>query len=149
MRQARHYKGSLVNEATRWGSHLTADFITTSGDGLKGVKGYRHIFVVGDLWSGLWHAYPTKSRAAEEVATCLKEFCGERGATQVHALYSDCGKEILSCLRHFGILHTGGQPGIKKSNALVVSRNARVQETMRTLLDSAGLPSCFWSYVAP
>ena len=89
MRQARHYKGSFENESTRWGSHLAADFITTTGGGLKGLKGYRHIFVIGDLWSGLWHAYPTKTRQTEDVAACFQEFCGDLQAMNVHTLYSD------------------------------------------------------------
>ena len=42
-----------------------------------------------------------------------------------------------------------GQPGIKNPNAVVENRNRGVQETMRVLLDSAGLPSSFWPCAAP
>ena len=38
---------------------------------------------------------------------------------------------------------------MKKANALVEQRNRDVQATARVLLDTAGLPTCFWPFAAP
>ena len=139
---ARHYKGAFVNEAERWGSHLTADFITSKNDALLGIKGKKHLFVIGDLYSGLWHAFPTETRTTAETVECFKMFVGQKH-NEIFQMYSDSGKEIIKMLNEFHILARHGQPGISRANAVVERRNREVQMTARVLLDAAGLPSCF------
>eukprot|EP00974_Lingulodinium_polyedra_P130978 11215911-Lingulodinium_polyedra.AAC.1 len=67
-------KGSFRIEAERWGGHLTADYVASKGDVLVGLKRFKNVFVVRDIFSGLYHAFPTKSRTAEDTIECCETF---------------------------------------------------------------------------
>ena len=104
-------KGSFVNEATAWGSHITADFIVAESDRMRGVDGSRDIFVIRDHFTGLKHAYPCPDRQVENVVTCIKSFLGP-DASRVHELYSDAGKELIAAAKEIGAISRTSQPGI-------------------------------------
>merc|ERR1711884_432145 len=125
---ARHYKGSFTNESVWWGSHLTADWIASKEDSMLGVGKMKHLFVIGDLWSGLWHAFPTRDRTTESASLCFKECVGARHL-EVHQLYSDYGREIKKAMRMANVLSRIAQPGDKKSNSLVERHNREIEST--------------------
>eukprot|EP00974_Lingulodinium_polyedra_P112453 10878977-Lingulodinium_polyedra.AAC.1 len=64
--------GSFQNEARAWCEHLTADYITSKGDHMLGVDGYKHVFVIRDVWPGMCHAFPTQTRYFEETVEVFK-----------------------------------------------------------------------------
>ena len=86
MRNIRRYKGAFENRATRWGQHLTADHIASVHENMLGITGDKSAFVVMDLYSGLKHLYPVKTKDAQDTAASLRHFAGDR---KVDVLYSD------------------------------------------------------------
>eukprot|EP00969_Alexandrium_andersonii_P116975 5173119-Alexandrium_andersonii.AAC.1 len=141
-------KGSFVSEATRFGAHLTCDFIASKSDFMEGIHGARDVFVVHDVWSGLLHAYATPDRYAENIIEVMKMLAGDH-VWNIHKMYSDCGKAIVSAMKHYHILTQHGQPDVSKSNAIAERANRTVLEMTRALLGLAGLPACFRSEAAP
>eukprot|EP00974_Lingulodinium_polyedra_P110806 10716760-Lingulodinium_polyedra.AAC.1 len=104
---------------------------------MVGVSGYRSVFVIRDIFSGLYHAFPTKSRTAEgTIVECFKTFVGlkEKG---VFKLYSDMGRKISVCAKSFHVLRQHGTPGIHRSSAVIERANREVIDRARTVLDQA------------
>ena len=82
MRNKRKLHGSFKGLADAWGDHLTADHITSQKDAMLGITGDRDAFMVKDLYSGLKHLYPTKSKNAEDTQLALQNFIGMQGGGQ-------------------------------------------------------------------
>eukprot|EP00974_Lingulodinium_polyedra_P039299 3767280-Lingulodinium_polyedra.AAC.1 len=66
------HRGSFQIEATRWGEHLTADYIASKSELMLGVDGSKHAFVIRDIFSGLCHAFPTRTRTTEDTVEHFK-----------------------------------------------------------------------------
>eukprot|EP00969_Alexandrium_andersonii_P254613 11254056-Alexandrium_andersonii.AAC.1 len=66
MMQPPRHSGSFHIDADRCGSHLTWDVIASKLDYMAGMHGARDVFVVKDIYSGLCHAFATKSRHEHE-----------------------------------------------------------------------------------
>ena len=140
-----HRKGSVQVDATHWGSHLVADYIVSKQDFMIGVGGYKHIFVIRDLFSRFLAAFATKTQSTEELVVHFKRFVGPR-ELDVHMLYSDMGKEIMAAMHQFKVFNRHPQPGQSKGNALAERANRQIIEVSRTLLEHAGMPVCFWPW---
>eukprot|EP00974_Lingulodinium_polyedra_P116146 11158051-Lingulodinium_polyedra.AAC.1 len=65
-------RGNFQSDAKAWCEHLSADFITSKEDHMLGVGGYKHVFLIKDLWSGMCHAFPTKRRTTEDTIEVFK-----------------------------------------------------------------------------
>eukprot|EP00974_Lingulodinium_polyedra_P022213 2145871-Lingulodinium_polyedra.AAC.1 len=85
---------------------------------MLGVDGYKHVFVIRDMWSGMCHAFPTKTRYTEETVEAFKTFVGSN-PNHVFKLYSDMGREIIATLKDYHVLHQHGVPGIHQTNAVI------------------------------
>eukprot|EP00969_Alexandrium_andersonii_P185557 8199655-Alexandrium_andersonii.AAC.1 len=147
MQPPRH-SGSFHVDAERFGSHLTCDFIASKLDHMAGIHGARDVFVVKDIYSGLCHAFATKSRHENEVIECMKLLSGGR-IWDIRKMYSDNAPEIIAAMREFHILRQHSQPGISKENAVAERANRDVLEMTRAALVQGGLPACFWTEAAP
>ena len=79
MRNKRKLHGSFKGLSEAWGDHLTADHVTSLKDSMLGVTGDRDAFMVKDIYSGLKHLYPTKTKNAEDTEVALQNFIGKRG----------------------------------------------------------------------
>eukprot|EP00974_Lingulodinium_polyedra_P126593 11198879-Lingulodinium_polyedra.AAC.1 len=97
--------GSFQNEAKAWCEHFTADYITSKSDHMLGVDGYKHIFMIRDMWSGMCHAFPTKIRYTEETVEAFNTFVGANPNQEYH------------------VIHQHGVPGIHQSNAVIERSN--------------------------
>ena len=71
MRNKRKLHGSFRGLSEVWGDSLK--------DSMLGVSGDRDAFMVNDLYSGLKHLYPTKTKNAEDTQVALQNFIGKRG----------------------------------------------------------------------
>eukprot|EP00974_Lingulodinium_polyedra_P096807 9381869-Lingulodinium_polyedra.AAC.1 len=80
-------KGSFRIEAERWGERLTADYVASKGGVMAGLKRFKNIFVVRDIFSGLYHAFQTKSRTAEDTVECFKTSVGPKEKTIFQAVF--------------------------------------------------------------
>eukprot|EP00974_Lingulodinium_polyedra_P024533 2374649-Lingulodinium_polyedra.AAC.1 len=77
---------------------------------MAGLKRFKNVFVIRDIFSGLYHAFPTKSRTAEDTIECFKTFVGPK-ENAIFKLYSDMGREIVVCAKEFHVLHQHGTFG--------------------------------------
>ena len=145
MRRKPKYKGSFKNEAMWWGQHLTADHITSKKDNMLGVTGDRNALVIKDLYSGLKHLYPTKTKNTEDTTESIRHFVGDRGARR---LYSDNSGEIGKALKELRIMPHNSMPGEPQTNAVAERNNGDILEGTRAALIRAGLPPAFWPYAA-
>ena len=105
-----------------------------------GVTGDRDAFMVKDIYSGLKHLYPTKTKNAEDTQVALQNFIGMRGAKM---LYSDRSGEINAACKFLKIYPFRSQPGMPQNNAVIERANQDVLDGVRTNLNQAGLPMCF------
>ena len=112
---------------------------------MLGITGGRDAFMVKDLYSGLKHLYPTKSKHAEDTQLALQNFIGARGSKM---LYSDRSGEINVACRSLKIYPFRSQPGMPQNNALIEPANQDVMDGVCTNLNQAGLPVCFWPMAA-
>ena len=115
MRNARKLKGSFVSTATAWGEHLTADHITSLNDNMLGVTGDRDAFVVKDVFTGLKHLYPTKSKHAVDTEQSLQQFIGNRSAKM---LYCDRAGAINSASKTIRIYQWKTNRGCRNTTPL-------------------------------
>eukprot|EP00969_Alexandrium_andersonii_P223105 9853826-Alexandrium_andersonii.AAC.1 len=84
---------------------------------MEGINGDRGLLVIQDGLSGLAHAFPTKSKHAEEVIMCVKLLNGGR-QWNLRAIYSDMAGEFLSTMKQMHVIPRTSQPGISRSNAV-------------------------------
>ena len=145
MRKKPRFKGSFQNTATFWGQHLTADHITSVKDSMLGVTGDKNAFVIKDLYSGLKHLYPTKTKDAEETEASIRHFAGDRG---IRKLYSDNSGEIAKALAKLKIMPHNSLPGEPRNNAVAERTNGDILEGTRASLIRAGLPNAYWPYAS-
>eukprot|EP00974_Lingulodinium_polyedra_P092828 8993760-Lingulodinium_polyedra.AAC.1 len=82
------------------------------------------------------HAFPTKRRTTEDTIEAFKTFVGSC-PHHVFKMYSDMGREIVSTLQEYHVLHQHGQPGLHKTNAEVERANREILDRSRTHLDGA------------
>eukprot|EP00974_Lingulodinium_polyedra_P109494 10593176-Lingulodinium_polyedra.AAC.1 len=67
---------------------------------MAGLKRFKNVCAIRDIFSGLDHAFPTKSRTAEDTIECFKTFVGPKEKT-IFKLYSDVGREVVACAKEF------------------------------------------------
>ena len=90
-------RGRMRRKPKFRGQHLTADHITSIKDNLLGATGDRNALVIKDIYSGLKHVYPARTKDADETTTAIRHFIGDRGARR---LYSDNSGEIGTALKN-------------------------------------------------
>ena len=124
---------------------MTSDRITTQKDVILGVSGDRGVYAIKDMWSGLKHLYPVKTKSAEDTLEAARMFVGIR---DVGIMYSDNSQEIKLSNKGLKIAPKTSQPGHPKNNAIAERTNQDILYGTRTVLEHAGLPSCFWPCAA-
>ena len=87
MRQPRKMQGAFQRDMTAWGDIITLDHMVDSGDGsfASSVTGDSVALVVKDVWSGLLHCFPCRSKSADDTYGSLLHFIGRRTVTQAYA----------------------------------------------------------------
>ena len=75
----------------------------------------------------------------------MKHFIGLR---QAKVMYSDNSGEIKKASKDLQILPQTSQPGMPANNAVAERTNQDILGGVRTNLEQAGLPACFWPYAA-
>ena len=71
-----------------------------------------------------------------------------RGRSYLQFVYTDGAKELDSALSTFGFPHGTSTPDVHETNAHIERRNQTILGGTRTLLEYAGMPSCFWPMAA-
>ena len=146
MRNKRYKKGAFQREPTKWGEHLTADHLDSKHVEMQGINGEKEAFAIKDIYSGLLHLYPTKTKNAVETSDCIHHFIGSR---PIGFLYSDNSGEIKKACKDIGMNHEFSQQGVPHTNSIIETANRIIIDRVRTHLIRAGLPPRFWSFVAP
>eukprot|EP00974_Lingulodinium_polyedra_P001581 147767-Lingulodinium_polyedra.AAC.1 len=74
---------------------------------MLGVDGYKHVFLIRDMWSGMCHAFSTRTRFTEDTVEAFKAFVAAN-PNNVFKLYTDMGREIVAALKEFHALRRHG-----------------------------------------
>ena len=106
------------------------------------------MFNVYDLCTDWLASYRCGSRSSDEVSEHLAHFKGE---DKIKYCHSDAAPNIVK-----GVQVTGGHnvccrtstPGNPSQNGLIESKNKLTMRRVRSALNQAGLPPCFWPYAA-
>ncbi len=92
MKEMYSKRGAFKRELTQWGEVITCDHVFSDSPNALGLNGETESFVIKDLWSGLLHSFPVKSKAATYVVQSIQQFVGTR---KVQTLYSDNAREFI------------------------------------------------------
>ena len=110
-----------------------------------GITGERTALVVLDRATGYKDCFPLMSKDAIDAHGAMLEFLGEDLA-KTKRIHTDMAGELIKAIRMLGTPHSKSTPYRHQSNAHCERTVRRIVEGARTLLDNAGLPSCFWIF---
>ena len=153
MRERPHKKGAFTNSgsaeanAKEFGDCVTGDFLASKGEVMRAVGGYHDALNLRDIGTGVKMCYPCTGRSTEECIKKVQLFGGNPSV--IKRYYGDKEGGMTKAMTYFGICQRASQPGKPVTNSLSERANQDILQGARSLLASAGLPECFWSFAAP
>ena len=117
------------------------------GRSFPGVGGWRHASNLRDLGSGVKMCYPARTREADDSVLAFAKFLGPN--TKPSLFYSDTEGGLVVACRRLAFQHRLSRPGRLVAKSLAERANQDILQGARTIMVAAGLPGCFWTYVAP
>ncbi len=136
---ARQDKG---DKAVEFGDVITCDHIIASKDEAEGLISDTTALTIYDLGTHFTGCYPLKTKTSDDARRALQHFRGPRAYFRY--VYSDNSGEIWKAVDELGFLQGTSTPGVHETNAHIERRNETILGGTRTVLENAGLPSCFW-----
>ena len=128
--------------AVEFGDVITCDHIIASKDEAEGLLTDKTAMTIYDMGTHFTGCYPLKTKGADDAYRALQHFRGPRGT--FHYVYSDNSGEIWKAVDMLGFPQGTSTPGIHETNSHIERRNETILGGTRTVLESAGFPSCFW-----
>ena len=150
MRDVPHYTGAFDRTPAKWGDLITCDHIDSRNNEMTGLHGEKNALVIKDFWSGLVMIYPAITKDGPETEEAIADFLGSKPCRRSfhRYMYSDQERAILKACRSLKLHSETSQAGVPRNNAMIERTVQDVLAGTRTLLRTAGLPSCFWTYAS-
>ena len=142
-RPARRQTRDPSEQPENFGDLVNADFVVSQSDEAMGLTGERDALVILDRASRYKDCFPLQSRNAADAAGALGEFMGD---VKPKRMYTDNEPSLIRACKDLRYPHDKSTPHRHQSNAHCERQVRSVVEGARTLLEHAGLPSCFWIF---
>ena len=127
----------------RFGDLVNADHIIAHSEEAMGLTRERDALVVVDRYSEYVGCFPLMSKAADDAHGALLDFFGP---SRPKYMWTDSSPELIRAIKDMRVPHGKATPSRHQNNGYCERTVRKVVEGARTLLDHAGLPSCFWSF---
>ena len=98
-----------------------------------------------DRYSDYVDCYPLMTKSADDAHGDLLDFFG-RGRPK--CMWTDSSPELIRAIKELHVPHGKATPSRHQNNAYCERTVRKTAEGASTLLEHAGLPSCFWSIAA-
>ena len=142
-RPARRQHTKPEDKPKKFGDLGNADYIVAQSKEAMGLTGERDALVIVDRATSYIDCFPLMSRLSSDAYGALKEFYGDVAPKR---LYTDNAPELIRACKDLRYPHDKSTPHRHQSNAYCERSVRSVVEGARTLLEQAGLPSCFWIF---
>ena len=142
-RPARRIAKDKEKLPTKFGELANADYIVAQSEESMGLTGERDALVIVDRGTNYMDCFPLQSRNHGDAYGALQEFFGEHLPSR---MYTDNAPELIRACKDLRIKHDKSTPHRHQSNGYCERMVRKVVEGARTLLEQAGLPSCFWIF---
>ena len=113
---------------------------------MLGIGGYKNALNLRDLGVGVKMSYPAKSRDTDECERYIKLFAWD--PPMIKRYYGDKEGGVVAAMKAFKVPCRFSQPSMPKNNILAERANQDILQGSRAVLAAAGLPECFWLFVA-
>ena len=127
----------------KFGELGNADYVVAQSEESMGLTGEKDALVIVDRGTDYTDCFPLMSRHASDAYGALKEFYGDVTPTR---MYTDNAPELIRACADLRWRHDKSTPHRHQSNAYCERSVRKVVEGARSLLEQAGLPSCFWPF---
>ena len=128
----------------KFGDLGNADYVVAQSKAAMGLTGERDALVIVDRAEPPYvDGFPVLSRTAADAQGALREFYGD---VVPKRLYTDNAPELIRACHDLKIRHDKSTPYRHQSNAFAERTVRAVVEGARSLLEQAGLPTCFWPF---
>ena len=108
-----------------------------------GLTGERDALAIVDRYSDYKDCFPLMGRHAPDAQAALMEFFGN---SMPKFVYTDMAPELIKAVKDLCTPHGKSTPYRHTSNSYCERVVRKVVEGARTLLEHAGLPTCFWPF---
>ena len=129
----------------KFGDLVNADRLLAQSPESMGLFGERDALLIVDKYTLYVDAFPLKSKSAKDALWAFNEYFGNDSPKDVY-VWSDSAHELTSAVKTFGLPHGRGTPGRHTANGYCEQWIRRVVDGARSLLEHAGLPSCYWTF---
>ena len=128
----------------KFGEEATVDHWIARNGASRGYKGESVALTLRDRATRWIDCMGMKSNTASMTIKGLNYLKGARDKFQ--CIYSDGAEEIGQAADSIQAIHDQAIPENKGTNAIIERTNRHVQEGIRTLLNTSGLPNIFWTF---
>ena len=142
-RPARTQHKEPEQKPKKFGDLGNADYIVAQSDESMGLTGERDALAIVDRGTDYTDCFPLMSRNSSDAYGALKEFYGDIVPAR---MYTDNAPELIRACTDLRWLHDKSTPHRHQSNAYCERSVRKIVEGARSLLEQAGLPSCFWPF---
>ena len=144
-RPARRIVWPAGYKPTKFGDLVSADTIVAQSEVSMGLTGERDALVIVDRATNYKDCFPLMSKHAEDAHGAMLEFFGEHLA-DVKRIHTDMAPDLINAVKQLHVAHSKSTPYRHQGNSFCERTNRKIIEGARTLLEHAGLPSCFWTF---
>ena len=127
----------------KFGDLVNADHIIAHSEEAMGLMGERDALVVVDRSSEYVDCFPLMTKTADDAHGALLDFFGP---SRPKYMWTDSSPELIRAIKDMHVPHGKATPSRHQNNGYCERTVRKVIEGARTLLEHAGLPSCFWSF---
>ena len=127
----------------KFGDLVNADHIIAHSDEAMGLTGERDALVVVDRYSEYVDCFPLMTKTADDAHGALLDFFGRN---RPKYMWTHSSPELIRAIKDMNVPHGKATPSRHQNNGYCERTVRKVIEGARTLLEHAGLPSCFWSF---
>ena len=127
----------------KFGDLVNGDTIVAQSDEAMGLTGERDALAMVDQATVYTDCFPLMSRTTPDAHGAIKEFMGDVVPKRI---YTDNAPELIKACKQLRYPHDKSTPYRHQSNAYCERTVRSIVEGARTLLERAGLPSCFWIF---
>ena len=127
----------------KFGDLVNADHIIANSEDAMGLTGERDALAIVDRYSNYIDCYPLMTKTADDAYGELLDFFGR---ARPRYMWTDSSPELIRAIKDLRVPHGKAVPSRHQNNAFCERTVRKIVEGARTLLEHAGLPSCFWSF---
>ena len=137
-----HKRGAFKRIVEKFGDLITGDHIEWDKNS-KAINYFQRTLLLYDVATKFRRAEPQQREDANACRWAISAFCGDE---RIKLFYGDNQYGVSSALKEVDIHAEYSCPADPTNNALAENRVQDTKNSVRTLLQAAGMPHCMWPY---